>query len=166
MAVRARHEPPDGGARHVKVAEILARKNAAVITIKPTDTIEALSRLLRHHRVGAATVSSDGRRVEGVITERDVVYAVATHGADLAKTPVSALMTRQVITCAPGDAAGQVASIMQSHRFRHIPVVENDLLIGMVSIRDVLNLRVDELQQQAAMLRNYAMNAAPVPQDR
>jgi CBS domain-containing protein len=88
----------------VKVADILALKGNAVITIKPTETIETLSQLLRENRIGAAVVSSDGQMIEAVISERDLAYGLAIHEADLRTLLVSALMTRTVITCSLGSS--------------------------------------------------------------
>jgi CBS domain-containing protein len=150
----------------VKVADILALKGSAVITIKSSDTIETLSQLLREKRIGAAVVSSDGQTVEAVISERDIAYGLAIHKADLHTLFVSALMTKTVITCSPNDNIGFVASTMLSRNIRHLPVEEEGRLIGMVSIRDVLNLRVNELQQQTAQLRAFVNERARAPQDR
>src|SRR5581483_11396050 len=100
-----------GGAA-VNVASILAAKVSAVVTIRPTDTVGALCERLRERRIGAAVVSSDGQAVEGVISERDVAYGLAVHKAELASLPVSALMTRTVITCSPSDSVSSVAATM------------------------------------------------------
>lgn len=150
----------------MQVADILQAKGNTVISIKPTDTISALSQLLRARRVGAAVVSSDGKRMEGVITERDICYAIGTHGANLHTLPVASLMTSNVITCTPRDSVAHVASTMLSRKFRHLPVVDQGKVVGMVSIRDVLNLRVDELQQQTAHLRSFATQSDSALQDR
>lgn len=148
------------------VAEILARKGGAIITIKPTDSLATLSQLLRERRIGAAVVSTDGVKVEGVISERDLAYGLATHKDALHRMPVSELMTKAVITCSPRDTVGHVASTMMSRNIRHVPVVDGEKLVGMVSIRDVLNVRVEELQQQAAQLRSFVQQASAPPQDR
>lgn len=150
----------------MQVADILQAKGYAVIAIKPTDTVAALSELLRTNRVGAAVVSTDGQLIEGVITERDVVYAVSVHGAALPAMQVSSLMTRNVITCTPRDSIAHVAATMLARKFRHLPVVEGGRVVGMVSIRDVLNQRVDELQQQTAHLRAFATTDVVMQQDR
>lgn len=149
----------------MKVADILARKGAAVVTIKPTDTIVALSQLLREKRIGAVVVSTDGHAIEGFVSERDLAYGLAAHKGDLHSMPVSAIMTRSVITCAPDDNVVKVASTMHQRNVRHIPVVDANRAIGMISIRDVLNLRVDELQREAAMLRSSVVQP-PELQDR
>jgi CBS domain-containing protein len=150
----------------MKVADILAYKGSAVITIKPSESVEALSKLLREKRIGAAIVSSDRTTIDGVISERDVAYGLSVHKADLHALPVSALMTKTVITCSPGDDVARVASTMLSRNIRHIPVHDGKGLLGMVSIRDVLNVRLDELQQETAQLRSLASQTDREPQDR
>jgi CBS domain-containing protein len=151
---------------HMKVSDVLTHKGAAIVTIKPEETIEALSVLLRSNRIGAVVVSSDGATIEGVISERDLAFSIATYKGELYRTPVSALMTREVITCEPTDDIAIVGSMMLSRRIRHLPVEKDKRLVGMVSIRDVLNRRVDELQQHTAQLRSFAIEASRVPQDR
>ena len=150
----------------MNVAEILAFKGALVATIKPTDTMSALSELLHQRRVGAAVVSSDGKSIDGVISERDIAYGLAVHKDALHKMKVSELMTKAVITCAPADSIGKIASTMMSRNIRHLPVEDNNRLVGIVSIRDILNHRVGELQQQTAMLQSFVAHADRVPQDR
>jgi CBS domain-containing protein len=150
----------------MKVADILAFKGSVVITIKPSESVGALSKLLREKRIGAAIVSSDGRTIDGVISERDIAFGLSVHKADLHALLVSALMTKTVITCSPGDEVARVASTMLSRNIRHIPVHDGSGLVGMVSMRDVLNVRLDELQREAAQLRVLASQADREPQDR
>ena len=151
----------------MKVKDVLALKGSVVIAVKPSETIAALSQLLREKRIGAVIVSSNGRSIEGVISERDVAYGLAVHGAKLHALLVSDLMTKTVITCAPGDDVAFVASTMLSRNIRHLPVVEETRVIGMVSIRDVLNHRTDDLQQQTSLLRAFASHTERAPsQDR
>ena len=150
----------------MKVSDILEIKGSTVITIKPTETIAALSQRLRERRIGAAIVSGNGQTVDGVISERDIAYGLGVHKADLHAMPVSALMTKAVITCAPDDNLGIVASTMLSRNVRHLPVVDGTRLIGMVSIRDVLNFRVDQLQRETGALLAFASHTDREPQDR
>ena len=150
----------------MKVADILEIKGSTVITIKPTETIAALSQRLRERRIGAAIVSGNGQTVDGVISERDIAYGLGVHKAELHAMPVSALMTKAVITCSPDDNLGIVASTMLSRNVRHLPVIDGNRLIGMVSIRDVLNFRVDQLQRETGLLRAFASHTDREPQDR
>ena len=110
---------------------------------------------MREKRIGAAVVSSDGTTVDGVITERDVAFGLAVHKSDLHALPVSQLMTKAVITCSPHDNVALVASTMLARNIRHLPVEEQGRVVGMISIRDVLNWRVSELQYQTGLLRAF-----------
>ena len=151
----------------MQVADILAAKGRTTHTIKPGDTVAELSALLRARNIGAAVVSRDGTTIDGVVTERDIAHKLSLQSRNVAEVPVSAIMTAAVITCRVTDLVATVASTMISRNVRHIPVVdEHDKLIGMVSIRDVLRVRVDELQREAALLRTVAHEATREPQDR
>lgn len=150
----------------VKVADILASKGSVVITIKPSETVGTLAQLLRDKRIGAAIVSSDGKTVDGVISERDVAYGLSVHKSDLHTLLVSALMTKTVITCSSHDDIAKIASTMLSRNIRHLPVDDDNRLVGMVSMRDVLNLRLDELHRETAQLRNLVSQTDREPQDR
>lgn len=150
----------------MKVADILAEKGSAVITVKPSETIGALSQRLREKRIGAAIVSSDGQTVCGVISERDIAYGLSVHAGNLHMLPVSALMTEAVVTCSPDDNIATVASTMFARNIRHLPVEEGKRLVGMISIRDVLNVRVNELQRQTSLLRAFASHTDRDPEDR
>jgi CBS domain-containing protein len=150
----------------VNVSDILALKGSAVITIGPSESVGALSRLLRDKRIGAAIVSNDGQTVDGVISERDLAYGLSIHKEGLHTLLVSALMTKAVITCSPDDDVAKVASTMLSRNIRHLPVRDGNRLVGMVSIRDVLKVRLDELQREAAQLRSLANQTDREPQDR
>ena len=150
----------------MKVADILATKGSAVVTIQPSASAGALSQLLREKRIGAAIVSRDGQTIEGVISERDLAYGLAVHKESLHALPVAQLMTKKVITCDLHDNLALVASTMLSRNVRHLPVEDDGRLVGMISMRDVLNMRLDELQRQTAQLRTLVHEAARPPQDR
>ena len=150
----------------MNIEEILTAKGKAAVTVKPSETVTALAELLREKHVGAAVVSEDGQSIDGVITERDIAFGLATHGADLHALPVSALMTENVVTCSPLEPVARVASTMLSRRIRHLPVVKDGRLLGMLSIRDILKERIDELQQNAAMLHSLANKSDRPLQDR
>lgn len=151
----------------MKVSDVLARKNRTPITVKPSDTVAALSGRLRENNIGAAVVTKDGEHVDGVVSERDLAHKLSLYGAEFGQLPVSAIMTSAVICCGLADQIATVASTMLSRNFRHLPVVdEKGRLIGMVSMRDVLNIRIDELHHETALLRARISDGVQVPADR
>jgi len=151
----------------MRVADILARKKlSALITIKPSESAGALSQLLKERRVGAAIVSEDGQTIDGIISERDLAFGLAARKAELHAIAVSELMTKAVITCTPNDDIAFVASTMLSRNIRHLPVQVDHRFVGMVSMRDVLSSRLDDLQQQNAQLRTFMHEISREPQDR
>jgi CBS domain-containing protein len=104
-------------------------------------------------------VSSDGRSVDGMVSERDVAYALAAHGSGLTTLPVSRLMTKAVLVCSPEDSILHVMKLMTQRRIRHLPVKKGDQLVGIISIGDVLKHRLDELELEANVMRDYAVAA-------
>lgn len=139
------------------VADILRTKGPAVETIRPDDTALAFAKQLRAQRIGAMVVTRDGSTLDGIISERDLAYGLATHGASLPHVLVSELMTTAVITCSPHDTLATVMSVMTQRRIRHLPVQENQRLVGLISIGDVLKYRLGEIQLEANVLRDYAI---------
>lgn len=134
------------------VADILETKTPGVMTIEPAATIADLSRRLQQAQIGAMIVSQDGRTIDGIISERDIAYGLALYRAELHLLPVSALMTKNVITCAPDDKLSDIVKVMRQRCIRHLPVVENEQLIGMIGMRDVFKHRLDEMQRVAKLL--------------
>lgn len=132
-------------------------KGSQVKTIEPAATIRALAQGLRLAAVGAMVVIDDKGVLHGIITERDLARGLAEYGSDLPSMPVSALMTKAVITCAPEDRVAAVAKVMTQRRIRHLPVVVSGKLAGLVSIGDVLKHRLDEVQLEANVLRDFAL---------
>lgn len=112
-------------------------------------------KLLASNNVGALIVSSDGARVEGIISERDIVRGLHSTGPELLKIQVRDLMTKEVVTCVPEDRAAGIMAVMVARHLRHIPVVKDDKFISMVSIRDLLQLRLDEVRSEADAMRSY-----------
>ena len=141
----------------MKVADILSAKGSKVMTVRPTDTIVTLAHRLKLERVGAMIVSRDGKTIDGIISERDVTHGLATHGAELSALLVSNLMTREVVTCSPDDSIAEIARIMTRHRVRHIPVQEKGALVGVVSVGDVVKHRLDEMEMEVNVMRDYAI---------
>ncbi|MEX0347297.1 MAG: CBS domain-containing protein [Rhizobiaceae bacterium] len=141
----------------MKVSDILRQKGDAVMTVRPDDTMENLCHRLRIERVGALIVSADGEAIDGIISERDVAHGLAEHGADLPATKVSSLMTKSVVTCSPEDTIADIARIMTNRRVRHLPVKSGGKLAGIVSVGDVVKHRIDEIEMEANVLRDYAV---------
>lgn len=141
----------------MKVSDVLELKGTDVFTVRPEETVNTLSHRLRALRVGAIIVSSDGHTVEGIVSERDVAYGLAEHGADLLNMKVSELMTRSVLTCTRDSSISDLMKLMTQRRIRHLPVVENGGLIGVISIGDIVKYRLAEMQSEAAVMRDYAI---------
>jgi CBS domain-containing protein len=142
---------------HVK--EILAHKGPAVVTIAPGATVALVVELLAEHRIGALVVTRDGRRIEGIVSERDVVKALHTFGAEVLTIAVREIMTVDVHTCVPADEVRSLARTMTDKRFRHMPVVVDGVLSGIVTIGDIVKGRVDELETEHEQLMGYISSA-------
>ena len=137
------------------VSVILARKGVGCETIEPDATIGDLARRLSEFEIGALVVSDDGETVAGIITERDLVHALARAEAAALSERVETVMSRPVTTCTPTTSTDEVMAIMTERRVRHVPVVEGDRLVGIVSIGDVVKWRIDELQEDTDRLQDY-----------
>lgn len=130
-----------------------------VVMVTPEETVADAAALLAQHDIGAVIVSSDGRTAEGILSERDVIQGLAARGASLIEIPVSELMTRDVIACHPQDTALSVLERMTEGRFRHMPVVENGELVGMISIRDAVRVRMEEMEKENSSLVGMIANS-------
>ena len=137
------------------VKNILAGKGDNVITINPTADVIAAAKLMAERGIGAVVVLGADHRIVGILSERDIVRALAEHGLAVLSDPVSQVMTRKVKTCSEDDTIGDLMARMTTGRFRHLPVVQQGKLIGIVSIGDVVKSRVEEIDQEAKMLREY-----------
>lgn len=138
----------------MRIQELLKGKGSDVVTVTSDTTVGSLVQTLADHRIGAVVVVDDGA-IKGIISERDVVRALPGGPGGLLDRPVSALMTADVITCAPGDEVQSLAQQMTEHRMRHLPVVDGDQLVGIVSIGDIVKSRLDELQAERDHLESY-----------
>lgn len=137
------------------ISDILRRKGHDVATVRPDDTVRSLIDRLAELRIGALVVSSDGQRVAGIVSERDVVRGLHASGASLLDRPVSSIMTVEVHTCEPSASVDDLMRLMTDQRIRHVPVVHDGLLAGIVSIGDVVKRRIDELQDERDQLVGY-----------
>ncbi len=139
----------------MKVNAMLAAKGDKVVTVQPDATIATVVQMLKLEGIGALVVSDDGTRILGIISERDVVRALVDHGEEILKMRVSELMTRSVKTCEPDANIKDVMVEMTRSRFRHLPVERNGKLCGIISIGDVVKNRLEELEAEASVLRDY-----------
>ena len=139
----------------MRVKDILDHKGAAVATVGPDASVADLVASLADHGVGALVVTADGRRIEGIVSERDVVRALHRFGPDLLGMPVRQIMTANVHTCVPTDEVRALARTMTDRRFRHMPVAVDGALAGIVTLGDVVKSRVDELETEHDQLVGY-----------
>jgi CBS domain-containing protein len=141
------------------VKTILSAKGSEVITIGPHATLEEAIAVLAKHRIGAVVVLGADQRVIGILSERDIVRALSERGAGALKEPLAQTMTRVVVTCGESDSVSDLMERMTRGRFRHIPVLEQDRLIGIISIGDVVKQRLGEMERESEALRDYIQTA-------
>jgi CBS domain-containing protein len=139
----------------MNVASILSAKGTSVLTAPPNTRIGEIVGTLKARRIGSIVISSDGIRVEGIVSERDVVHGIAQHGPAVLEREVESVMTRHVITCSPNDSVHDLMIRMTERRIRHLPVVERGCLCGIISIGDVVKFRLEEVQAEAEAMRQY-----------
>ena len=139
----------------MKVETMLAAKGDKVVTLRPDATVATVIRMLKLEGIGALVVSEDGEKILGIISERDVVRALVDHGGEVLKVRVAELMTRSVKTCTPDANIKDVMDEMTRSRVRHLPVVRDGKLCGIISIGDVVKNRLEELETETSVLRDY-----------
>ena len=143
----------------MSVEHILAEKGRQTITITGDRTLSEAVDMLSRHRIGALVVVDQGGSVRGILSERDVVKAIAEHGGGGLDHPVQSRMTSNVVTCTSSAAMGELMSMMTDGKFRHIPVVDGGRLDGMVSIGDIVKHRLAEMEAEHQALRDYIATA-------
>jgi CBS domain-containing protein len=139
----------------MRISDVLAGKGDEVATIPPTATVRQLVETLGERNIGAAVVTRDDGDVVGIVSERDVVRRLRERGGDLLSATVDEIMTRDVLTCAPGDTVDHLAEVMTERRIRHMPVVVDGRLAGIVSIGDVVKSRISQLETDREQLESY-----------
>ena len=140
----------------MNVQSILGTKGAAVVTITDGVSLADAAMTLRDKSIGALVVSNDGQRIDGIVSERDVVRALANHGASALGRPVSSVMSRDVVTCRADDAVESLMLSMTERRIRHLPVVDDDgVLGGVISIGDIVKARLGQLETENRQLYDY-----------
>ena len=139
----------------MRIQDVLRGKTeSGVVTIRPGAAVRELLSLLAQHNIGAVVVSDDGSQLDGIVSERDVVRRLGTDERVL-DGPVSAIMTRSVRSCESSTPVDDLMQLMTEHRFRHVPVVDDGRLVGIISIGDVVKSRIDQLEFERDQLDNY-----------
>jgi len=138
----------------MKIGDVLKRKGSGVVTMRSDATIDTVVRRMRLERIGAVIISPDGKSVIGILSERDILHALAEHGTALLALKAEDLMTREVVTCSREDTLQSVMVKMTQRRIRHLPVVEQGRLAGIVSIGDAVKSRLEEVELEANVLRD------------
>jgi CBS domain-containing protein len=141
------------------VATILADKGREVVTTTAAKSIAEAVAILAKRKIGALVVVDPGDRIVGILSERDVVRVISAKGASALNEPVAAIMTRGVVTCSAGETIDSVMARMTRGRFRHLPVVANGRLDGIVSIGDVVKARIGQVEREAEEMRAYIATA-------
>jgi CBS domain-containing protein len=137
------------------VSDILSQKGGLVFTVTAGTSLAQISQQLSTRRIGSVLVMAETDRVAGIVSERDIVRAMANHGASALEFEARQVMTRDVQTCHPDDSIEQVMEMMTRGRFRHLPVLDHDELIGLISIGDVVKARLEEAHHETEALKAY-----------
>jgi CBS domain-containing protein len=140
------------------VRAVLGTKGHQVISVSPDAKLSAAVKILAERRIGAVMVMS-GQKIDGILSERDVVRVLGERGAAVLEEPVRSVMTAKVITCHESDTVSAIMEIMTAGKFRHLPVVENDRIVGLISIGDVVKWRVAEYEREQEALQDYIKTA-------
>lgn len=139
----------------MKVAELLRGKSRDIVRIRSSQNIAEAAAALIKEKIGALLVEDEAGEIVGILSERDIVGGMAQHGADLQDVAVDKLMTRNVIRCSPTDTVHEAMAMMTDRRIRHLPVFENEQLVGFISIGDLVKFRIMEVQSEAEAMRDY-----------
>jgi CBS domain-containing protein len=143
----------------MNVKTILAAKGGDIVCIEPSADLAAAAKLLATRKIGAVLIRGAGGRLAGILSERDIVRALSEHGAGALALQVAQVMTRNVETCGEDATISRLMELMTAGKFRHMPVVCNGELVGLVSIGDVVKLRVGEIETESEALRDYIRTA-------
>jgi CBS domain-containing protein len=141
------------------VAQILKSKGRAVVTASPDDTVRSIASTLSERRIGAVVIVEKNGSINGIVSERDVVHAIAKNGPKALDLKARQIMTADVHTCQPGDSEAELMGLMTNQRIRHLPVIEHGTLAGMISIGDVVKFRIEAIEREADEMKHYIAQA-------
>ncbi|MCB1505981.1 MAG: CBS domain-containing protein [Hyphomicrobiaceae bacterium] len=139
----------------MNVASILKVKGKSVATARPDETVEAVAQKLAARKIGAIVIVGDGGHVNGIISERDIIRAISSNGASALTLPVGDIMTKNVMSCHEASTLEQMMAVMTQGRFRHVPVIEDGSLVGIISIGDVVKHHIAEVEMEVTAMRDY-----------
>ena len=139
----------------MSVSHILKSKGRDTITAKSQDSLRDIAQTLASKRIGAIVILSSTGKIEGIVSERDVVRCLAAEGAKALDVPVSKIMTKGVKTCGENDSETELMALMTENRIRHLPVVDHGKLVGMISIGDVVKFKIEAIEREAADMKAY-----------
>ena len=137
------------------IGNILKVKGRGVSTARPDDTVQEIANRLAQRKIGAIVIVGDGGVVSGIISERDLIRVIAQDGAKALQRPVSEVMTHNVVTCTEQTTVDEIMELMTQRRFRHLPVIDDGALVGIVSIGDVVKHHVAEVELEVSAMRGY-----------
>lgn len=137
------------------VSDILKTKGFEIVTLTGTESVTEALAMMNQHRIGAVLIMTERGEIAGILSERDLVRAMHRFGREVFDKTVSELMTAPVVTCSPRDPIAAIMGMMTAQRFRHVPVIEGDRLIGLISIGDVVKSHIEEAQAEVDALRRY-----------
>lgn len=147
--------PPFLEVLRMNVASILKVKGKSVATARPDETVEAVAQKLAARKIGAIVIVGDGGHVNGIISERDIIRAISSNGASALTLPVGDIMTKNVMSCHEASTLEQMMAVMTQGRFRHVPVIEDGSLVGIISIGDVVKHHIAEVEMEVTAMRDY-----------
>ena len=141
------------------VAHILRQKGTSVVTVEPNDSVQTIVDMLARHRIGAVVVVDGHGGIAGIVSERDVVRAMVGDAASVVRKTARDIMTAKVRTCTPHDSEAEIMQVMTESRIRHLPVIANGRVAGMISIGDVVKLRIESMEAEADQMKTYIASA-------
>jgi CBS domain-containing protein len=141
------------------VSQILLTKGPKVIAAPPTARVADVAKILADHSIGAVLITGVGETIAGIVSERDIVRAIASSGPTVLSEPVSTIMTRDVKTCSSADSEETLVTLMTTNRIRHLPVVDAGKIVGMISIGDVVKFRMQAIERESDELKDYIRSA-------
>ena len=141
------------------VKGILSRKGNSVVTLEPNASLATAIKVLAERRIGALVITGADHRIVGILSERDIVRTLAERGPAALNDPLADVMTRKVVTCTQSETVCEIMERMTAGKFRHVPVVEQGRLVGIVSIGDIVKSRVEDMEKESAALQDYIRTA-------